>query len=328
MQVRVYIIAMLIVVIGCSKDPSITDGSVCYDFPTTQGPTICYLYSEGQYQFKAPCFNPNNQDEFCYVFINHNTNVSKLMRYSLTSKESSTMVEGFSILGQPKWTKKNWIVFNTLDHQLWKVKSNGDSLIQLTFEGSSLYPEINPQGTIIASHHQTSTQELPFLHFINDNGFSIDTIDYFKYGNGSWGVTSWSKNDELALPYGSEADYGVASFNLISESLDPIISNGYHSGKDKIVDIKWHPNSQDIYYTKWKSGFYTINIFSKQEQLLKEGCDSRAYEHFSISQDGLKIITERVNSYVEDECTIIQNSKIYLMNINGLEEVEIELPLE
>ena len=32
----------------------------------------------------------------------------------------------------PNWSKKNWIIYTGINNQLWKIKNNGDSLIQLT----------------------------------------------------------------------------------------------------------------------------------------------------------------------------------------------------
>nr|MBA2422578.1 hypothetical protein [Chitinophagales bacterium] len=111
----------------------------------------------------------------------------------------------------------------------------------------------------------------------------------------------------------------------------PLYQWGFDSGKDEMQDIQWHPNSVDIYYTKWKNGLYKVNVNEKKEILIKEGCDSKAYEVISISADGTKMITERVNSYVENANTAIQtyvqNSRIYIMNIDGSDEHEIVLPL-
>ncbi len=50
----------------------------------------------------------------------------------------------------PRWSPKgDWIVFNMFA-QIFKIKTNGDSLTQLTFSGSNFYPNWSPDGSKIA----------------------------------------------------------------------------------------------------------------------------------------------------------------------------------
>ena len=313
---------------SCSKDEICLDnGYECCDFPALTGPTTGYLYGYGKYQFKAPCFNPENENEFCYIFENTEQGLQQLCRYNLQTGEHFVILENSSIILQPKWNSNDWIFFTSVDQLIWKVKHNGDSLIQLNVNGLSQYLEISPFSATLTFSHKVSSQTLPILYFTDLDGNVLDSLNYFHYGNSSWGVSAWSGSNQLAFAYGAGESYGLYTFDLDSKSLSELHIWGYASSDDAVRDLKWNYGSFELFYTKYTTGVFKMNAFDKNEVKIKEGCDSRSYEVISISSGG-KLLAERVDSYIDPdfENQIIQNSKIYLMNIDGSNEYEISLP--
>lgn len=60
----------------------------------------------------------------------------------------------------PAWSPDGqWIAFSR-NAQIWKMKINGDSLEQLTFEGRNFFPAWSNDGKLIA-HHQSICEEIP-----------------------------------------------------------------------------------------------------------------------------------------------------------------------
>ncbi|MEX1001645.1 MAG: hypothetical protein WDZ35_05980 [Crocinitomicaceae bacterium] len=77
--------------VGCRKDSPVSDdpinnpqdtaiidssicGGECEDFP--QSPELGWFYQSSGPQYKAPCFNPNNPNEFVF-FANGNSSCSR-----------------------------------------------------------------------------------------------------------------------------------------------------------------------------------------------------------------------------------------------------------
>jgi hypothetical protein len=86
-----------------------------------------------KWSFGIPVLNPNNNKQFCYIASEKDKDYpdgSNMYKYDFCTG-TSTFVTSNWWYGA-SWSVKDWIIFTAPDLQLWKVKSNGDSLIQLT----------------------------------------------------------------------------------------------------------------------------------------------------------------------------------------------------
>lgn len=95
-----------------------------------------HIYPE-KYCYWYPCINPNNEFEFCYLRRENGIQSSDdmdLYKYNFCSGKS-TLVTKHVAYGID-WSVKDWIIFTGQNKDLWKIKSNGDSLTQLTFLGA------------------------------------------------------------------------------------------------------------------------------------------------------------------------------------------------
>src|SRR5690606_1817176 len=108
--------------------------------------------------FGMPSFNPNNPNEIIFRdFTNQTPDSFNMARYNLITKEYSLIFRGY-FRSRPRWSKKDWIIFGIWSGQIgtgfdiWKMKSNGDSLTQLTFNGRSHHPEWNKTGDKFIYH--------------------------------------------------------------------------------------------------------------------------------------------------------------------------------
>ncbi len=71
----------------------------------------------------------------------------------------------------PNWSPDSkWVVFEERG-EIYKIKANGDSLFQLTFEGRNFYPDWSPDGTKITYDRSVSDQAgKSGIWLINSNG--------------------------------------------------------------------------------------------------------------------------------------------------------------
>lgn len=313
------LVIVLCLIAGCSKDHALPSANDCYNFELPSS-GIGPLYGESRYQFKAPCFNPANTNEFCYLFIDNQTGENKLCKFNLLTQSKTDLLSNYQIILQPKWSKKDWILFNTLDHNFWKIKSNGDSLIQLTFSSQFLYPEWSPDGSKFICHLEDNLILDEFIY--DESAELIDTLPGTVFLLGSW-----SSDDKIVTLNGGRDDPNLHYSFIDNVNWVQITDYSGAIRNQRIEDIKWHPSSQDVFYTRWLGGLYKVNIQEKKEHLVVQGCDSKSYEFISISNDGEQILAERINATF-DNPVITQNSKIYVMNIDGSDEHEIILPTD
>lgn len=311
---------LLLWIAGCKKDPQIfADGSVCEDFPMLQGFSTGYQY-QGRtptLDRQAPCFNPNNVTEIALTIGDSLiTTGDNLYTLNLNTGQKKYLIN--YVWAQPKWSIKNWIVFNRTDRQIWKIKSNGDSLTQLTFGDENYAPEWSPDGEKLVFRRVVGAN---YYFLIADKmGNPLDTIKNMVYSNGAW-----SNENKIAF-YNSlnSTSNGIGYVDLNnSNSFQQIFSRPLtNSAKDFISSMDWSTDSQTIF---WCSGYglYKTNVGSGTTTQLKYGCDRKSYLYPSVSPDGLKIIVERVDSELLNQNTIYTENNLYIMDINGENETKI-----
>ncbi len=187
-------------------------------------------YITPAYYFKAPCFNPNNANEFVYLRENTRTNTGdELWKYNLETGEKMKLTSDVWSHTWPRWSVKDWILYAGNKTQLWKVKSNGDSLIQLKYhEGGYRYGDWNGDGTKIVVWIAGGIIGFPTAFTIDGDGFFDskldDRISYF--------FPSWSPDgDKIIL---TRLDRRSIGRNKIEEAYSIVMMNVDGSGEEVI----------------------------------------------------------------------------------------------
>lgn len=306
--------------VNCNREPIIIVQENCKDFE--YGIDDCWigagpLYAYGGLQFKAPYFNPNNQNEFAFIEVNYNVNAyfSDLNIYNISTLEKKYVTNDISVLNQPKWNTDNKLLFNK-NNQIFVIKTSGDSLTQLTFSGLNIRPE------------WVDLSNICYMDNYNSEGvvMNIFTLDKYIVENNVLTNSDVSSNSMIAATDGGVNNPNIAISPVDSFNWEVVTNNTFDSERDRIMCIQWHPNNEDIYYTKWNTGLFKVNINTKKEECILEGCQSKWYHYFSISPDGQKIIAERVDATFDNQggiCYLYSYSSIVLMNIDGTNEITI-----
>jgi hypothetical protein len=115
----------------------------CRTAPWPQQPIIGFqgVYPDTSYFIQA--VNPNDAFQIAYMkYVTlGNQSVQQVWITNLCTKRSTFVATN---VGMPvRWSSKNWLLFSGPDHQLWKIKPDGDSLSQLTFEGINSSPNVS-----------------------------------------------------------------------------------------------------------------------------------------------------------------------------------------
>jgi hypothetical protein len=216
--------------------------------------------------FSVPLVNPNNPDEIIFL---KNSN-RKLYKLNYVTGEKNVVLEEAMGYGAPDWGVNDWILFTRFQN-LFKVKVNGDSLTQITFNGVGWNSNWNPSGTHYT--YVTSSPETGFISVIADkNDDIVDTLSVPLISSVDWFSDSliyWSKgsydlaNDSLTfhLPTGPGGDVvGISSLESLHQFGGLILLNRV-TGEYTTV----HPPYPSCH-------FYTGLDYSPQKQkLLSQG---------------------------------------------------------
>jgi hypothetical protein len=279
-----FIIILISLLIACSKEPNKEQEQIVdnYCTPVETGIPIP-RYNLGGFGYKYvpilennsyyPCVSPLNTNEFAYILSYKEK--SGLYIYNMVQKSSSLVIKfvpkvynGYPAIGV-RWSKKNWLIFEDLYNNVFKVKPNGDSLIQLTFTGSDFKPEWNFDGTLFCTEHYSNIVKKHFTIIRNELGNEIDTI---QYGNiqAIGAPPSWN-NEKYIL---GTNDIGIILYDFkikIVKEIPTDLSIGFPS---------WFSNNEFVY--SGINGIYTYNILNSQVKQIRSTINSNQYNYVNM----------------------------------------------
>lgn len=258
-------------------------------------------------------FNPNDPNEFVYYHGNSVLNKGSMRIFNLQTNTYTTIYSG-TVWTRPVWSTTNWIAFG-LYQQLFKIKSAGDSLLQLSNYGENYYPAWSPDARQLVFVYR-NPENNEFVMLADSSGKHLDSIPDYWFGAGDWNI----ENEIAFLPSSESKD--VVIINADSFRIAATLNN---LSTSRIGDVKWIPYTQDILWL-CQSGIYRTNTLSGLTTQIKQGCDFNDYWALSISSDGQKILASVFRQKFIDIDTIAVFSEIRIMNIDGSDEQTIQFP--
>jgi len=301
-----YVLLLLATLAACRKDPEPEpaaggDGPApCIPLPT-EPPLGWNAWLELPFAASVR-WNPNDPDEF--MVLEYKTAfLSKLWRYNMIDQQLHPIIEG-NFLYNPEWGSSGWILLNFgWPANIYKIKANGDSLSQLTFDGQNFGGEWNYWGdTIVYYHADNSTRiMLPNGTFIQElpNGGGYET------GVSCWGHPHFIANPSGGLYIVNPYD-GIPNFLISEPSIGSYYGVTFANDLDRIV---W----------SYETGLHTTRISTHETVLIDETCSSNAYWSLDCHPANNKLISLRVKRTPDDpvQHALKSESSIVIMNLDG-----------
>ncbi|MES2379544.1 MAG: hypothetical protein V4538_00790 [Bacteroidota bacterium] len=321
MKTRNIIILLLGIALflACGKDNQInlsgcpTVEEVGKDIPPYRGPGWGFKYVQSDtFLGYVPCTNPNNKDEF--VFWLATPSYSGIYTYNLKTKIRSLVLAATNKKGipqsQPRWSRKGWILFDDRDHNIYKIKANGDSLTQLTQTSGEFVPEWNYEGTMFCTEYLSRTNQY-YTMFRDENGNIIDSVQY--QGRDLFlGQPDWQHGQYII---GNSNNDGVLLYDYKKKTTTEI------DNKD-VAFPRWINENEFIY-----AGFKVIsimNIKNRQIRIIRKPKNS--YQSFNLLDNG-QILCCRTTQYLQDSIMEVIATKTGVFLINQCDTNTIELNL-
>ena len=323
---------------GCRKDSpipkplvNITDTTTvncdtcitCADFPPPG--ELGYGYVQDGTQYFKPCFNPNNENEFIYIRKNTPT-VTELVKYNLNTNTETIICDTEYIISQPQWGKTGWIIFNLINKRIYKIDDNGNNLTQVTFHEST-YPKFDADGTSIICMNQYPNLTTDYRPIIDLNGQLIDSVLY-RFGQIYTGYSYSSVNSNFQKGYFRFADHSNGSpprqgFCFYENNSIQEVSSIYP--KYSLTSMTKVYSS--ILFTEYWNNLYKIDLVTNTTSIFLEGCQTKYYDHLSISPNGNEMLVEKIINtstvYEFGDVDINEKHEIWLINLNDKTETKI-----
>lgn len=305
-----YIFLWLVIFSSCTKDKTQIDEcddlSETYNKPTLI--TVGQSYTKNDsIKFTYGTINPVNSDEL--VYWGGKFPDWYFYKYNMVTKERIKLTD---LIPQnpPKWHRNGWVVFNAEDHNIYKVKPNGDSLTQLTYSGDCFMPEWNLSGdTIICNKAFYSIG----IYFIKSDG-SLITVNY---GDHKLSFPSWAPFDSVVIYTKYDGLYKLnifdSTFALLKES------------RNSALGACWFPDGKKILWCSDGKPMVLDYITKEQQPLLPE-CEKKRYMYPSISADGrYALLTMEIGGFVSLNLTQ-SKYRIVKVDLQTGEEELLDLP--
>jgi hypothetical protein len=272
-----------------------------------------YVHTD-KYEYLHLCINPNNPYEIAFVRRENKgfpITTGELYTYNFCNNIIKLLAT--NAFYDLDWSVKNWIVFTGKDYQLWKIKSNGDSLIQLTNSGTNNAAKWSPDGTIYIWNGNK---------IANEKGIVLQTLPV------SAETYAWKNNEIVYIvpPTGPKDPLSLYELILNTNTANKImtipkngIGNIWGKGKNKIYIIV---SNQGVYNT------YQYNTLSNDTLLLFTYGMSNFLAPFYELPDNRIIIQQKLQDTFTNGniCKLNYRSHIAICNIDGTNERQVLPP--
>ncbi len=282
-----------------------------------------------RYQYFAPCFNPNNQNELVYGRQDRQGDIysTEIRILDLCTGKDRLISNNGYVSPWTQWSKTDWILFTGNDGNLWKVKSSGTDLIKIS-AGSNFNNDAvwNYDGSKILFRQQANHND--YILVTNQDGIIEDTIEKLV-ASGYW---SWGMPDKLAIvtPNPFPGD-GIGYYDFTRNTIVQIKAIPQDPNNNSLLkrSVKWFNQYKALL---WSSiGMVSVtDTLTAASVTLRAGSDYFEYGNTSVSANDKKIAIERLDKTIKDTIGINwflnYENNIYLMNSDGSDWRRIKFP--
>lgn len=330
------VIAILICLVGCRKDPTLIDLSVneqesfCYEESSHLAPEPIlkelylgevlggpYYTLLGPYFIYSVQFNPENANQIIYVKQDSGavTNQKSVWFYDFCTQESRQLVE--HCYNGLNWGIGDKILYTGSNQEVFMMNSWGEEVQQITSS-----EVIQKSGTFSPKGKDFFTSGNDGLRIFDETGNQI----IFHEGYPPFKAVDWIDNEHLLVMNNSTSIY--QSFNIHSgEQINLHAQPLCYYCVDTYARI-----SHTVYFIEHRhdktKGLYSFNIAKDQVTYLKELSSSYMFRSVDYNNDAKKLMLTLLESSWKDSVAqeIYIRSSAIILNDNATNPRVIDLP--
>lgn len=290
---------------GCKKDPSIPPknlGENCDELPSAP---------QGGWNYTTRNLNLNNlksQSDLIYADKLYYLCDDSLNRYILWSLSRGTNIKSFidsKIISSPILNKKEWITYSKSDFNIYKVKTNGDSLTKLTSNGASMNPVWDMTGNYIYYNDANNLS----VYRMSKSGILVDTLK---------NVNSTVTLKDSLIIFLSNAGNSQSLYikNYFTNSTKLLITQTLNHSNDLILGFFFDNSNTFVYYYDL-NGLYKVNIDNYSKSKIISSCPKERRLHYSFNYLTNKIMATQISTTLINNYTLYNEYNLIEFNSDG-----------
>lgn len=259
-----------------------TEHCECELYINLQGYNPDYIGITDTSSVFAAEYNPLDNNEI--VFLKLESNNRKMYRYNLVTHQK-VLIGSFPVIQSFDWEKNDWTLLESGDFNIWKMKSNGDSLVQITSGKPFFHPKWNFNASKFSVFYFVNPMN-EHCEIFTENGLFYDSISnpevYKSCLNGSWRNSS-----EMMISYESPSEIRVVDLNQKIVLKETIFNSIYN-----ITQVEWLNDNEAIVNSAY--GLYKYNYITNSIVKLRCQCPQQLYQKIGANIEGNKLLMTRV----------------------------------
>lgn len=221
---------------------------------------------------KAFFYNPLKDNEIIYVAEGDGFGYNKLYAYSILTKKTIYLGNCWNYL--PQVNKQGWIVFSSADFNIYKIKTNGDSLTQLTFNHLCHNPQWDYTGKKMYYFQSAfNAQPAQFIQ-ASTNGNPENSLP------AELSVLTMCKKKNGMAHLKHTGGYVSVYYTDITANSETLIftmkSVSASSPELTFGNLTFDNNDENLYWNT-NEGIYTYNLETKQITQRLKNCETLIY---------------------------------------------------
>ncbi len=234
----------------------------------------------------------------------------------------------------PDWSPDGeWIVFSHYTGVIYKIKVNGDSLTQLTFNRRTFYPDWSPDGKKIAYDQSISTVTHPYgTWMMNADG----SDDHLVMRNG--GYPDWSPDGTKFVYAGGPGPTNAESQIWVADTNGTNATQLTFEGHCNRYPV-FSPDGSNIAFasrSEHESGIWVIDSNGNNlQQLAKDVCiepccwsPDGKYIIYTTSPEGYWVYDTLPGGCVVTDSVVYKpgTGRLWVMNADGTDKYQLTFP--
>ncbi len=275
------------------------------------------------YDYSFPCFNPKNGEQLAYYrYVNSVWSPTWELWVKDFCTGEKTMLTDKALYGLD-WSVNDWLIYTASDQNIWKVKSNGDSLTQITFSGSyNRHPKWSPDASKIIYNTQTGS----FSNFIlsDENGITLDTLTQLNY-IGSWSWIDENKFCFISVDTTNNRINNLNYYNIDTDEIQFIHGIEVANNSDLLVqNTSYLPIENSILWAAYGTLGKT-NLATGSFEIIRERLFQERFHFLTIRPNGQEIVVNKSSRHYTGNCQFDSEVEFYLMDTNGNNQKRIKM---
>jgi hypothetical protein len=255
-----------------------------------------------------------------YYLTNEGRNFHHLWKYNRTTKLKTLLDK--DVLNNISISPTGWLVYDKTDKNIYKIKTNGDSLTQLTKNGIYLYPSWSFDSKYIFIYQDYGMPYTPVQKINATDGSVVDTLKDISLSS----YVCFSSNDIMYYYKAVNSDRMLVQRNLTTQEERVIVSSLNNLGA-KIQYCFPDANNKVLYW--WSSeGLYKTDLHSLQSSrvIVGGGNSKNAIMHYRQSPFSKHFIAIQFNTEYIDYYNLKRTNKILEFTEDGTCRRTVEIP--